>query len=707
MMCVQYALMRYGLLIAALMVLLSERLVSQSVAYPLSLKAVVSGRYLDPTTTLGGLPGAESCCDSLGSGTGTGVSALMGVTLMEHNSGVSADLLLGGAYSAMSFSRDETLGWSLVGTGDDATVDSARARYTSTIDVLALEIRPEITFRPPGYYGLGLNAGVAAMINMAASGDQREQLLAPANAVYSDTKTNQRLRVSLSSIPDMRLWTGVYGGVSWKGDVSQRMAMQAGLVYELPLTPLIESIDGKLSMGRFRLDLGFQLLPTRVDEPEQVKDSPVQEVLPQPKWVRGSIGVFELRTDGSLVTVGKVRIEETMSKQLYPLLPYVFFDQEDGTLNANTYVNLTPAQTRRFSETLDFTFDKATSASRSMITLELYYNLLNILGRRMRDDYPTSTVVLQGFNNGRGGERADTSISRRRAESVKDYLVRIWGIESKRITTTAGNLSPWAASTSTADERDKEDGFEENRRVEIVPSEPRLLSPVVISDTLREISVPALRYLLSTTGDAQISNWNVVARHPFMPAGDEQELLYRNGSGTPPEYLDWSAGESQRQIPKSADPVVASFLINADGELTDSSASTLPIEFVSIARKRRERIGNLTLDRFRLPLFVYGNDELLVSQAEIINTFIKPDLDSSAMIRISAFTDRKGSTAGNLALSQKRADQVRGLLQGAPILEATGFGEGSSTVAPPFPNDTPEGRLYNRTVEVVIIRRAE
>lgn len=695
------------LLIAASVTVTTQKIAAQSLSYPLSLKAAVSGRYLDPVATLGGLPGAETCCDSLGRGTGYGISALLGLTLVEHRNGLSLDVLVGGSYSGMSFTRDDAFGWALVGTGDDATVDSAQARYTTTLDAVALEIRPELVFRPASFHGFGLNAGVATMINLATSGDQREQLIAPANAVYSDTKINERLRASVSPIPDVRLWAAAYGGVSWQGSLSRRLAMQAGLAYELPLTSLIENESGMMSMGKIRLDLGIRLLPAQEYTKELVVDRPAQDAQPKPKWLRGAISVYELRNDGSLVTVGKVRIEETMSKQLYPILPYVFFDEEDGALNANTYVNLTQGQTRRFNETTDFTFDRAASSSRSMITLELYYNILNILGRRMRDEFPTSTVVLQGFNNGRGGERADTVLSRRRAESVKDYLVRVWGVSSARIKTTAGNLSPRAASTSMADERDKEDGFEENRRVEIVPSDPRLLSPVVVSDTLREINVPALRYQLATAGDAQIYRWDVEATHPFMPAGNNQELLHRDGAGVPPEFIDWRPGDSQRQIPKSADPVTASFVINGESALQDSSTSTLPIEFVSIARKRRERLGNLTIDRYRLPLFAYGNDELLVAQADIVNSFIKPDLDASAMIQISAFTDRKGTAASNLTLSQKRADQIKGLLEGASILEAVGFGEGSNSAAPPFPNDTPEGRLYNRTVEVVVLRRAE
>jgi outer membrane protein OmpA-like peptidoglycan-associated protein len=71
---------------------------------------------------------------------------------------------------------------------------------------------------------------------------------------------------------------------------------------------------------------------------------------------------------------------------------------------------------------------------------------------------------------------------------------------------------------------------------------------------------------------------------------------------------------------------------------------------------------------------------------------------------VEGYTDSEGSTAYNLALSQRRADAVRNYLvrQGYPAarLQAYGIGEGS----PIADNSTNAGRANNRRVEIVLER---
>jgi len=75
------------------------------------------------------------------------------------------------------------------------------------------------------------------------------------------------------------------------------------------------------------------------------------------------------------------------------------------------------------------------------------------------------------------------------------------------------------------------------------------------------------------------------------------------------------------------------------------------------------------------------------------------------IVEIQGHTDSQGSAAGNLALSQQRADAVRNYLIGidgidASRLIAKGYGE----TMPIASNATAEGRAVNRRVELVIIR---
>lgn len=681
---------------------------TQTTYRPLSLSAVLSGRYLQPSSEFGGIPSFATCCDGLGSGNGFGGALLVGVTLQEPHDELTFDLLGGVSLNNLQFSKDEFIGWALVGTGSQARVDSAVSRSTMTLATTSAEARLQATYSPKSLGGFGISGGATGLFHFVADADQSESLVQPSNAVYTDTKTRDRLVASASITDKTQPWIAGYVAATWKTLLSEKLLLRTGFAYEMPFTSVVSRDQRKVDMGMFRLDVGITLLSVIEKAPE----SPVIESTPVPStpatWLSNAITVNELRRDGTLNDIAIVRIEETLSKQIYPLLPYVFFQENESALDANKYVNLVPKLTRTFNEKVDFTFDRAKSDTRSAITMEMYYNILNIVGRRMRDELPSSTLVLQGYNNGRSNERGDTILSRRRAESVKDYLVRIWGIDAKRISTQSGNLSPRAALTNMSDERDREDGFEENRRVEIIPSDSRLLDPVVVNDTLREINVPALRYTLEVQGNVAVSQWNLEALHPFVPVDMKNgTMMQRQGSGAPPDYVDWKPGDSQREIPKSSDPVVAAFVVNGPTGETDTAANRMPVEYISIARKLQERIGNLSVGRYRLPLFAYGNDKLLVAQADIIDRYVKPELDQTATILVQAFTDRKGTTSLNQTLSQQRADQIRTLISNVPAIAVEGFGEGTSTQAAPFTNDSPEGRLYNRTVEVTVFKRID
>lgn len=82
-------------------------------------------------------------------------------------------------------------------------------------------------------------------------------------------------------------------------------------------------------------------------------------------------------------------------------------------------------------------------------------------------NYPTRTVLIEGFTDSVGSEDFNQELSRRRAESVQSYLVR-QGIDPARLTASGhGESSPVADNESAA-------GRQQNRRVEVVISNPAL-----------------------------------------------------------------------------------------------------------------------------------------------------------------------------------------------------------------------------------------
>jgi len=80
--------------------------------------------------------------------------------------------------------------------------------------------------------------------------------------------------------------------------------------------------------------------------------------------------------------------------------------------------------------------------------------------------FPDSKVLIAGFTDNKGGKEANLRLSEKRAESVKDWLVK-HGVEASAITTKGyGEESPLALNQNT-DGTDNPDGRQQNRRVEI------------------------------------------------------------------------------------------------------------------------------------------------------------------------------------------------------------------------------------------------
>jgi len=80
-------------------------------------------------------------------------------------------------------------------------------------------------------------------------------------------------------------------------------------------------------------------------------------------------------------------------------------------------------------------------------------------------EYPTRTVMIEGFTDSLGSDDFNQGLSQRRADSVKSYLVGR-GVGSTRLTTTGRGESGPVASNESAS------GRQQNRRVEVVISNP-------------------------------------------------------------------------------------------------------------------------------------------------------------------------------------------------------------------------------------------
>ncbi|MGO9138554.1 MAG: OmpA family protein, partial [Syntrophales bacterium] len=77
-------------------------------------------------------------------------------------------------------------------------------------------------------------------------------------------------------------------------------------------------------------------------------------------------------------------------------------------------------------------------------------------------EYPDTTAVIEGYTDNVGKEAANVKLSQRRADSIKAYLVKKFGINSSRIKTIGYGPNKPIASNETKEGRQK------NRRVQAV-----------------------------------------------------------------------------------------------------------------------------------------------------------------------------------------------------------------------------------------------
>lgn len=81
--------------------------------------------------------------------------------------------------------------------------------------------------------------------------------------------------------------------------------------------------------------------------------------------------------------------------------------------------------------------------------------------------FPEGKILIEGHTDSRGSQKANLELSNRRAQAVKDWLVRKKGIDESSITTYGyGETKPIATNTNP-DGSDNSQGRQQNRRVEI------------------------------------------------------------------------------------------------------------------------------------------------------------------------------------------------------------------------------------------------
>jgi outer membrane protein OmpA-like peptidoglycan-associated protein len=398
--------------------------------------------------------------------------------------------------------------------------------------------------------------------------------------------------------------------------------------------------------------------------------------------------VVPIRDVDFTVRAPKMMSQKRKVSETLPLLNYVFFDEGSSKIS-DRYILLNQAQATNFKEGQLQNEVTDNTNGRSSRQLNVYYNILNIIGDRMRSN-PESTISLSGASS-KGPKEGELF-----AQEIKDYLVSAFGINSSRIE-TQGRTKPLIPSEQPGGTKELVLLRQGDRRVDILSSSPALslevgggmMKPVNINAT--QIDPMDSQLLLNVDGAQDVlKSWSVNVI-------DDKGMIRKFGPytsdqvGIPGKTIIGNRPEGDYKIIMTG--------INKNGtKVTKESTVHLVSQDESLEKGYRYSI-----------LFNFDKTKTIASYQSFLQSQVAPLITDGAKVIIHGHTDVIGTEEYNKTLSVGRAMEVQRILEDAikssgkmnVKFETYGFGEDLNQA--PFNNKLPEERFYNRTVIIDII----
>jgi len=389
----------------------------------------------------------------------------------------------------------------------------------------------------------------------------------------------------------------------------------------------------------------------------------------------------------SVVSTPNVPVKLQLSETL-PLLNYVFFDEGSAAIPSR-YVTLSNTEANNFKEEQLQKPASESRSGRSTSQLNVYHNILNILGDRLRSNPGTSINLSGASANG----PAEGKVF---AENIKDYLVNTYGIEGSRVI-TQGRTKPLLPSEQPGGTKELDLLRAGDRRVDINSKSPELLMEVG-GGMMKPVKVNA------TQGDPKAGQ--VVFN---VPGADKMFKSYSiemtDAKGKITNYGPfYNNQESVSAKTILGDQPSGDYKVVMNGV----SKSGLPVKKESTIYLASQPEVIQTGLRYSI-LYNFNQATTAASYGDFLTETVAPLITNGATVVIHGHTDKIGEAAYNTKLSQNRAKEAQTILEGVLAKSGTrnvkfqtnGFGEEEDRSL--FDNNLPEERFYNRTVIIDII----
>ena len=627
------------------------------------------------------IQGIPDCCPryETGQGIGYGMGLFYAFSVMKD-----WDLDLRFAYSNLSavLSKDEPV---YLDKGD-GTGMWGNFKHTVDASITSIGLMPLLRYKTTNE--ISLYVGARAGMLMSPTFSTKEEITKPDIGVFFDTKTRTRHVQNNIDIPNASTldFAGMVGiSYSLPMGSSYEWFLEPEVFYTLGLMPIASNLSwtaNALSGG-----VAIRYSPREVIPPiTPPKEAPLPPMPapPKPPKFNAFITAVSVDENGKEQHVSKIRVEEYLSRKIHPLLNYVFFDDNSAKIPSR-YKKMTAEEKAKFSPNFLANWK----------TMDVYHEVLNIVGNRMKR-YPNTILDLIGCNSNTGAEKGNLTLSKKRAENVKNFLVAEWSISPDRITVQAKNL-PDVPSNPT-----KPTGIEENRRVELKSKFNEILfKPITVRDTIRQTNPPNLRFKPRVKSEVGIKSWKVITYQ-----GDNILKVFK-GKGMPPKELNLNLKDNPSYTPTlNKDYKYKLIVVDNDNQTWESETKRLKVESYTIQNKylamiNGEKVDARDFDQFSLISFGFNKSDITPEHKPILK-LAKQRIQANSKVDVEGRTDNTGDQALNRRLSKARADATADAL-GINKRNAKGLGADN----PFYSNKLPEGRFYNRTVYISIETKIE
>lgn len=375
-------------------------------------------------------------------------------------------------------------------------------------------------------------------------------------------------------------------------------------------------------------------------------------------------------------------------RETFPIRNYVFFEPGSTEISGR-YVLINKDQVKEFSEDRLEVFTPKNLSGRSARQMTVYYNVINILGERM-GRFPSTIVRLEGASmEGKKGGLA-------MAESVKKYLVDVFGIDASRIN-TEGRIKPRIPSEQPGGTKELVLLREGDRRVSIWSESPEILMEYQTGSNTQlapsALEAPVDSYISFKANGAKVvfSSWSMAIKdetgsvQSFGPYTEDDVTI-------PGKAILGSRPEGNFNVTMTG--------ITRSGNIIKKE---VPVHVVLWKPSKDEEMMRFSI------IFEFNAPEAIKTYEKYLTDIVMPKIPINGKVIIHGHTDKIGNVEHNQKLSLARANDVKGIFDlalakaGRTDVKFEVYGFGKDEVLAPFENKFPEERFYNRTVIIDII----